>query len=114
MPALSLSLGYHFIDPSDGIPRQLRFQTAEHTGHAHTIQAATPHAASRDAHGQLIAIVADPRRHDNGQAVPISRADVSYGAISRALQGWSTWASIWENIINLAEIRRRIQAAGLD
>jgi hypothetical protein len=39
---------------------------------------------------------------------------VDYTDIEKILDGWQTWAMISDDSVNLAEIRRRIHAAGLD
>ena len=44
----------------------------------------------------------------------ISRPGVDYADIDAALSGWQNWAMITDNTVNLAEIRRRITAAGLN
>ena len=39
---------------------------------------------------------------------------MAYTDIEQALDGWQGWAMITGNTVNLAEIRRRVAAAGLD
>jgi hypothetical protein len=39
---------------------------------------------------------------------------VAYTDVDAALDGWQSWAMITEDTVNLAEIRRRVCAAGLD
>jgi hypothetical protein len=67
-----------------------------------------------DGTGQLIAVVADADRADNGDIVAISRPNVSHADVEAALDGWETWAELTPQTVNLAAIRRRIHAAGLD
>jgi hypothetical protein len=105
MPDIDFALGYQFVDAADGVPRQLRFQCN---------QAPIRDDQPCDDSGQLIAIVADARRPDNGHTLAISRPNVTYRATRAALCGWQTWAKISETVVNLAEIRRRIHAAHLD
>lgn len=102
MPDIDFALAYSFVDPADGVPRQLRFQLS-------TADTTAPHGA-----GQLVAVVANGRRRDNGQTLPISRPDVSFTDIENALDGWETTAMVGHHHVNLAHIQRRIHAAGLD
>jgi hypothetical protein len=67
-----------------------------------------------DGTGQLIAVVADADRADNGDIVAISRPNIARADVEAALDGWETWAELTPDTINLAAIRRRIHAAGLD
>ncbi|HYZ68703.1 MAG TPA: hypothetical protein VE666_13055 [Mycobacterium sp.] len=62
----------------------------------------------------LVAVIADPQRPDAGDTLAISRTGVAYTDIEQALDGWQGWAMITGNTVNLAEIRRRVAAAGLD
>jgi hypothetical protein len=39
---------------------------------------------------------------------------VAYTDVEAALDGWQGWAMITEDTVNLAEIRRRVHASGLD
>jgi len=105
MPDIDFGLAYEFIDPADGAPRQLRFQR-------NYAPAGDPRTF--DGTGQLIAVVADGRRLDNGHPLAISRPDVPLEAVEAALDGWETWAMVGDTDVNLAEIRRRIHDAGLD
>lgn len=102
MSDIDFGLAYVFLDPADGIPRQLRFEI--HDGDLSTL----------DCTGQLVAIVADGRRHDRGETLLISRAGVTLAAVDSALDGWQTWAMVGHSYVNLAHIQRRIHAAGLD
>ena len=95
---IDYALGWQFIDDRDGRPLQLRFRTD----------------VTDDTTGQLIAAVADGHRRDNHDVVPITRPRVTQTEVDAALDGWQTWARITDETINLAEIRRRIHAAGLD
>ena len=101
---IDFGLAYDFIDPYDGCPRQLRFRR----NHA---PAADPRTF--DGTGQLVAVIADRNRADNGDVLPISRPGVTQDDVEAAIEGWHHWAMLTEDTVNLAEIRRRIQAAGL-
>jgi hypothetical protein len=59
-------------------------------------------------------VVADAGRADNGDVVAISRPDVARADVEAALDGWEAWAELTPQTVNLAQIRRRIHAAGLD
>lgn len=104
MPDIDFGLAYHFIDPHDGIPRQLRF-------HRNWAPPGDPRIF--DGTGQLVAVIADAQRPDNGHTLAVSRPNVTYADVESALDGWQTWAMIDGTEVNLAEIRRRIHAAGL-
>jgi hypothetical protein len=95
---IDYALGWHFIDDRDGRPLQLRFRLD----------------ATDDTIGQLVAVVADGHRRDNHDVIPISRSRVTQATVDAALDDWQTWARITDETVNLAEIRRRIHAAGLD
>jgi hypothetical protein len=88
-----------------GAPRQLRFRRDDDPQRATDVLCGT---------GQLIAVITDPQRPDRGDTVAISRPGVAYTDIEAALDGWQSWAMITEDTVNLAEIRRRVHAAGLD
>lgn len=100
MPEIDFGLAYEFVDPDEGVPRQLRFQ---YSGVHRTA----------DTTGQLVAVVADRHRPDDGHTIAITRPDVTFAAVEAALDGWQTWAMVGDYHVNLAAIRRRIQAAGL-
>jgi hypothetical protein len=102
---IDYGLALDFIDDQDGRPLQLRFRR-------NWAPADSPETF--DGTGQLIAVVPDAGRADNGDIVAISRPNVSRADIERALDGWETWAELTPDTINLAQIRRRIHAAGLD
>ncbi|SBS77474.1 conserved hypothetical protein [uncultured Mycobacterium sp.] len=111
MPDIDFGLAYEFVDPSDGVPRQLRFR-----------QNYAPPGDPRifDGTGQLVATVADGHRADNGHELAISRPGVQLTDVELAIDGWDDWATFYvadngiDRHINLAAIRRRIHAAGLD
>lgn len=102
MADIDFGLLYQFVDPADGVPRQLRFRLAgsdpQISGHT----------------GQLVAVVADGTRSDRGHTLTLSRAGVDFAAVETALTDWQTWAMIGDSAVNLAEIRRRIHRAALD
>lgn len=102
MPDIDFGLAYEFVDPADGVPRQLRFEL--HDGDLSTL----------DGTGQLVATVAHGARLDHGDTLLISRAGVTLAEVEAALDGWQTWAMVGHNYVNLAHIQRRIHAAGLD
>lgn len=100
---IDYGLAWNFID-HDGRPLQLRFRRN---------WAPTGSPEVFDGTGQLIAVVADAQRPDNGDIVAISRPGVTRAAVEYALNGWQVWARLTEDTVNLAEIRRRVHAAGL-
>ena len=102
---IDYGLALDFIDDADGRPLQLRFRRNWAPAHS---------AETFDGTGQLIAVVADADRADNGDIVAISRPNVPRSDVERALDGWETWAELTPDTVNLAAIRRRIHAAGLD
>jgi hypothetical protein len=102
---IDYGLALDFIDDQDGRPLQLRFRR-------NWAPADSPETF--DGTGQLIAVVIDAGRPDNGDIVAISRPNASRADIERALDGWETWAELTPQTVNLAQIRRRIHAAGLD
>ncbi|GAB4667492.1 hypothetical protein [Mycobacterium avium] len=110
MTEIDYALAWDFIDPSDGKPRQLRFR-----------RNLAPRNDPRvfDGTGQLVAVVADARRPDNGDEIAISRPGVLFDDVETALDGWERWATILEEnngidrYMNLAAIRERLRAAGL-
>jgi len=103
MSDIDLGLAFDFIDPADGAPRQLRFS-----------RNLTPPGDPRvfDDAGQLIAVVVDVRRPDNGHTIAVSRPNVRFDDVETALHGWETSAVNGPDTVDLAAIRRRIRAAG--
>jgi hypothetical protein len=93
----------------DGKPRQLPFR-----------QNYAPLGDPRifDGTGQLVAVVADGHRPDNGDEIAISQPNVAL-AVTAALEGWEEWAALYvadygpDRVISLPAIQRRIQGAGL-
>jgi len=102
---IDYGLALDFIDARDGRPLQLRFRR-------NWAPADSPETF--DHTGQLIAVVADAARADNGDIVAISRPNVARADVEAALDGWESWAELTAETINLAQICRAIQAAGLD
>ena len=110
MSDIDFALAWEFIDPDTGRPMQLRFR-----------QNYAPPGGDRvyDGTGQLYAIVADGHRADNGEQVAISRPDVPFDVVEQVLEGWQEWAMLDGDefghfrSINLGQIRRRINDAGL-
>jgi hypothetical protein len=105
MADIDYALAWDFIDPADGAPRQLRFQRN---------WAPKDDPRGFDGTGQLVAVVATGGRADNGDTLAISRPNVRFDDVEAALEGWQTWAMLTDTDVNLAQIRRRIHAAGLD
>lgn len=101
---------WDFTDPADGKPRQLRFRRNY-----------APRNDPRifDGTGQLIAVIADGYRADNGDELAISRPGILFSEVEAALDGWQDWAILHiaangiDRAFNLALIRDRIRAAGL-
>ncbi|MDO2354313.1 MULTISPECIES: hypothetical protein [Mycobacterium avium complex (MAC)] len=110
MTEIDYALAWDFIDPADGKPRQLRFR-----------RNFAPRNDPRvfDGTGQLVAVVADAHRPDNGDEIAISRPGVLFDDVETALDGWERWATLFEEnngidrYMNLAAIRERLRAAGL-
>jgi hypothetical protein len=110
MSEIDYALAWDFIGDADGKPRQLRFR-----------QNYAPPDDPRifDGTGQLIAVIADRHRTDNGDEIAISQPNVSLAAVEAAIEGWQDWATLYiadngiDRAISLAAIRRRIEAAGL-
>jgi len=105
MACIDYGLAYDFIDPNDGIPRQLRFErNYGPPGHRPTFTGT----------GQLVAVVAEAGRPDNGHTLALTRPDVNQAAVDQVIDGWQDWAMLSDREVNLAEIRRRVRAARLD
>jgi hypothetical protein len=102
---IDYGLALDFIDDRDGRPLQLRFRRN---------WAPAGSAETFDGTGQLIAVVADAGRTDDGDIVAISRPGVARADVEAVLDGWQDWAELTPDTINLAQIRRRIHDAGLD
>ncbi|MEE6140589.1 hypothetical protein SKC41_30295 [Mycobacterium sp. 050128] len=105
MTDIDFALAWDFVDPADGKPCQLRFR-----------RNFAPRNDPRifDGTGQLVAVVADGYRSDNGDEIAISRPGVLFDDVDAALVGWHDWATLLiadngiDRIINLAVIRDRI------
>jgi hypothetical protein len=82
---IDYGLAVDFIDDKDGRPLQLRFRRN---------WAPTDSPETFDGTGQLIAVVVDADRADNGDIVAISRPDVSRADVETTLDGWQTWAEL--------------------
>lgn len=105
MDCIDYGLAYDFIDPSDGIPRQMRFErTYAQPGQGQTFTGT----------GQLVAAVAEKGRRDNGHTLALTRPGVALIDVDNAIDGWQDWAMLTDREVNLAAIRRRIHRAGLD
>ena len=103
MTIIDFALAWDFIDPADGVPRQLRFESND----------APCGDLDADGIGQLVAVVTDDRHAEYGHTIAISQPNVLQSEVDRALAGWQTWAMITSTDVNLAQISRRIYAAGL-
>lgn len=104
MACIDYGLAYDFVDPNDGIPRQMRF---EHNY--------APPGDSRvfTGTGQLVAVIAEADRADNGHTLALTRPDVALADVDTAIDGWQDWAMLSDREVNLASIRRRLTAANL-
>lgn len=104
MSEIDYALAWDFIDPADGKPRQLRFRRNFALRNDPRIF---------DGTGQLVAVVADGHRSDNGDEIAISRPGVSFDDVKAALAGWEDWATLRiadngiHRTINLARIRAK-------
>lgn len=100
---IDYGLAFNFVD-EDGRPLQLRFR-----------RNLAPPGDSRvfSDTGQLIAIVVDRRRPDDGDIIEISRPNVERARIEQVIENWESWAVLIDDQVNLAEIKRRVRASGL-
>lgn len=80
-----------------GRPHQLRFTRTQHLAET----------------GQLLAVIDDHTRADNGRITTLSRPGVNLRDVEAALDGWQDWARIDDYRADLEVIRQRIAAAGL-
>jgi hypothetical protein len=109
MPEVDYALSWDFID-TNGKPRQLRFRRN---------YASADDPRIFDGTGQLIAVIVDGDRDDNGDEIAISAPNVHRVHIETALKGWQDWATLYiaddgiDRCMSLSEIQRRIQHAGL-
>jgi len=113
MPTIDYALAYNFVEPADPtVPYRLEFRYPFTPGEDPRTDVANPA-------GQLLAVVKGRHPH-RGHIIPISRAAVRFNDIERAV-GRDHWP--WYTLhahtdaeltwINLAAVRRRIDAAGL-
>lgn len=93
-----------FIDFTEGIPRQLWFQRNWVPPDDRCIFGGA---------GQLVAVIAAAGRTGQGHTLPISRPGADLDYAERVLDGWQDWAKLSIYPIDLAAIRRCIQATGL-
>jgi hypothetical protein len=100
---IDYGLAYDFIDQA-GRPMQLRFRRNHAPPGDPRIFADT---------GQLIAIVVDRHRPDDGDIVEISRPNVERTRVEKVIENWESWATLTDDQVNLIEITRRVHAAGL-
>ncbi|MEB3023372.1 MULTISPECIES: hypothetical protein [Mycolicibacter] len=104
MSEIDYALGLDFIDPAEGVPRQLRFDRDWAPNDDPRVFTGT---------GQLIAVVKGARA-ESGNTVAISRPNVGFDDVEAALEGWRTWAkSTTGRVVDLNAIRQRINDAGL-
>lgn len=100
---IDYGLACDFIDEA-GRPMQLRFRRNYAAPGDPRIFADT---------GQLIAIVVDRHRPDDGDIVEISRPNVERTRVEQVIENWESWAMLIDDQVNLVEIKRHIHAAGL-
>ncbi len=104
MPVVELALAYDFVDPADtsvAYRLEFRYDGAGLDGAA---------LAAADPIGQLQAVVRGPHRR-RGSVVAISRAGVRYSAVLAAIGRVWPWRGGYQ--IDLAQVRERLQQAGL-
>lgn len=100
---IDYGLACDFIDET-GRPLQLRFRRNYAPPEDSRIFTET---------GQLIAIVVDRHRLDDGDIVEISRPNVERARVEEVIENWENWAMLIDDQVNLTEIKRHIHAAGL-
>jgi len=100
MAIVDFALNYDFID-QDGRPRQLQFRRTG--GHPDAFKGT----------GQLIAVVANHLRVDNGHELHLTRDGITLDQIELVIDDWETWAKITDREYNLVAIAQRLRAAGL-
>jgi hypothetical protein len=100
---IDYGLARDFID-EDGRPMQLRFRRNYAPPGDPRIFADT---------GQLIAILVDRHRADDGDIVEISRPNVERTHVEKVIENWESWAMLFDDQVSLIEIKRRVHSAGL-
>ncbi|MDD4868173.1 MAG: hypothetical protein PHQ28_13940 [Mycobacterium sp.] len=103
MVDIDYGLAFDFLDDA-GRPLQLRFRRNYAPPGDPRLFADT---------GQLIAILVDRHRPDDGDIVAISRPNVERAQVEKVIENWESWAVLTDDQVNLSEIRRRVHAAGL-
>ncbi|KMO69833.1 hypothetical protein [Mycolicibacterium chlorophenolicum] len=107
MPTIDYALAHDFIDPADTtIPYRLEFQ------HPYVADQ-DPHPTRSNPAGQLRAVVKGRHPH-RGTAIAISRLGVHYNSVQAAIGDTWPWREPARTTIDLAQIRERVRAAGLD
>lgn len=104
MSDIDYALAYDFIDPAEGIARQLRFRRNP---------APRGHTGIFGGTGQLVAVIAHASHPNNGHTMPISRPNVDFDQVETVLDGWQSWAQSGPYTADLAVIRTHIRDAGL-
>lgn len=105
MPSIDYALAFDFIDPElPTTPYRLEFRYPYKAGEDPSPRVSNPI-------GQLVAVVKS-RYPSRDAVVPVSRSHVHFNDVEAAVDA-DNWPHI-QGGIDLAEIRRRIQAAGLD
>jgi hypothetical protein len=106
MPTIDYALAYDFIDPAEPTTGyRLEFRYEYRPGQ-------DPRPSVANPSGQLVAAVKG--RHRRGaNIIAISRPGVSFNQVEAAV-GSEHWPWHAPNKIDLAQIRARIRAAGLD
>ena len=104
MTEIDYALAYKFCTDTDpGVCYQLRFRTDE-------ISYGNPWQANPT--GQLVAVVTDHTRADNGRTRPVSRAGVHFNDVETAVHR-DNWPFLASHVVDLDAIRGRIENAGL-
>jgi hypothetical protein len=105
MSEIDYALAYDFATADDpGISHQLRFRPD-------TFVAGSPWESNPT--GQLVAVVVEFRHPRNGQAIAISRPHVLFNDVEAAVDS-DNWPLLAPYVVDLDQIRERIQTKGLD
>lgn len=104
MTEIDYALAYDFRTATDpGVSYQLRFRTDGATS-------GDPWGTNPT--GQLVAVVVDPHRADNGRTVGVSRPGIPFLAAENAVDR-DDWPFITPHVVDLDAIAERIREAGL-
>jgi len=106
MPTVDYALAYDFIEPAaPEVSHQLQFHYPYIPNEAGGLRNSNPR-------GQLVAEISHPGHPDHRQLIAISRPAVTYNDVEAAVDS-DHWPWYAPGKIDLAEIRRRVHAAGL-